>query len=91
MHPCLSEFPSNSFYEGTLQNEDTKSEAGANKEKESISVIFSIFQSIKHSEDIVDATKSGVMTAETGTYRWIIVCINCINFRNFIPNFRIIV
>ena len=35
--------------------------------------------------------QSGVMTAETGTYRWIIVCINCINFRNFIPNFRIIV
>ena len=35
--------------------------------------------------------QSGVMTAETGTYRWIIVCINCINFWNFIPNFRIIV
>ena len=42
------------------KDEDTKSEAGANKEKESISVIFSIFQSIKHSEDIVDATKSKV-------------------------------
>ncbi|XWS18109.1 hypothetical protein CRYUN_Cryun32bG0013400 [Craigia yunnanensis] len=40
------------------KDEDTKSEPGANKEKESISVIFSIFKSIKHSEDIVDATKS---------------------------------
>ncbi|XVF75159.1 hypothetical protein PTKIN_Ptkin13bG0164900 [Pterospermum kingtungense] len=40
------------------KDEDAKSEAGANKEKESISVIFSIFKSIKHSEDIVDATKS---------------------------------
>ncbi|XVE87621.1 hypothetical protein DITRI_Ditri19aG0002600 [Diplodiscus trichospermus] len=40
------------------KDEDTKSEAGANKEKESISVIFSIFKSIKLSEDIVDATKS---------------------------------
>ncbi|XP_022716254.1 sister chromatid cohesion protein PDS5 homolog A-like isoform X2 [Durio zibethinus] len=39
------------------KDEDTKSEAGVN-EKESIFVIFSIFQSIKHSEDIVDATKS---------------------------------
>lgn len=42
------------------KDEDAKSEAGANKEKESISVIFSIFKSIKHSEDIVDATKSKV-------------------------------
>ncbi|OMO76990.1 Armadillo-like helical [Corchorus capsularis] len=40
------------------KDEDTKSEAGASKEKESISVIFSIFRTIKHSEDIVDATKS---------------------------------
>ncbi|XVF28073.1 hypothetical protein REPUB_Repub14bG0164100 [Reevesia pubescens] len=40
------------------KDEDTKSEGGADKDKESISVIFSIFQSIKHSEDIVDATKS---------------------------------
>ncbi|XVF26230.1 hypothetical protein REPUB_Repub13aG0281300 [Reevesia pubescens] len=40
------------------KDEDTKSEAGANKEKESISLIFYIFQSIKHSEDSVDATKS---------------------------------
>ncbi|XWS12972.1 hypothetical protein CRYUN_Cryun37aG0135600 [Craigia yunnanensis] len=39
------------------KDEDARSEAGANKE-ESISVIFSIFKSIKHSEDIVDATKS---------------------------------
>ena len=42
------------------KDEDTKTEPGANKEKESISVIFSIFKSIKHSEDIVDATKSKV-------------------------------
>ncbi|XP_007026378.2 PREDICTED: sister chromatid cohesion protein PDS5 homolog A isoform X2 [Theobroma cacao] len=40
------------------KDEDTKSEAGANKEKESISMIFSIFQSIKRSEDLLDATKS---------------------------------
>ncbi|XP_022723521.1 sister chromatid cohesion protein PDS5 homolog A isoform X3 [Durio zibethinus] len=40
------------------KDEDAKSEAGANKEKESISVIFSFFKSIKHSEDIVDVTKS---------------------------------
>ncbi len=26
MHPCLSEFPSNLFYEGTLQNGVTKAE-----------------------------------------------------------------
>lgn len=26
MHPCLSEFPSNSFYEGTLQNGVTVNE-----------------------------------------------------------------
>jgi regulator of nonsense transcripts 1 len=26
MHPCLSEFPSNSFYEGSLQNGVTMSE-----------------------------------------------------------------
>nr|KJB68483.1 hypothetical protein B456_010G248500 [Gossypium raimondii] len=40
------------------KDEDAKSEADANKEKENISMIFSIFKSIKHSEDIVDATKS---------------------------------
>jgi superfamily I DNA and/or RNA helicase len=26
MHPCLSEFPSNTFYEGTLQNGVTEAE-----------------------------------------------------------------
>eukprot|EP00967_Tisochrysis_lutea_P090896 scaffold130207_cov32-Tisochrysis_lutea.AAC.7 len=26
MHPCLSEFPSNTFYEGTLQNGITSAE-----------------------------------------------------------------
>ncbi|KAE8655726.1 putative ADP-ribosylation factor GTPase-activating protein AGD13-like isoform 1 [Hibiscus syriacus] len=40
------------------KDEDAKSEAGANKEKESISLIFSIFKSIKHSEDVFDAIKS---------------------------------
>ncbi|KAK8629893.1 hypothetical protein V6N13_078711 [Hibiscus sabdariffa] len=40
------------------KDEDAKSEAGANKEKESISLIFSIFKSIQHSEDVVDAIKS---------------------------------
>ncbi|KAE8709123.1 putative ARF GTPase activator [Hibiscus syriacus] len=40
------------------KDDDAKSEAGANKEKESISLIFSIFKSIKHSEDVVDAIKS---------------------------------
>ncbi|CBI33245.3 unnamed protein product, partial [Vitis vinifera] len=39
-------------------DEDTKAEAGADKEKEGISAIISIFQSIKLSEDIVDAAKS---------------------------------
>lgn len=42
------------------RDEDTKSEIGVNKEKQSISVIFSIFRSIKCSEDNVDATKSEV-------------------------------
>lgn len=43
-------------------DDDTKAEASINKEKEieSISVIVSIFQSIKCSKDIVDATKSKV-------------------------------
>ncbi|XP_062162943.1 sister chromatid cohesion protein PDS5 homolog A [Alnus glutinosa] len=42
------------------RDEDTKSEASSNKEKdrESISIISSIFQSIKCSEDIVDTAKS---------------------------------
>ncbi|KAG4143844.1 hypothetical protein ERO13_D06G217750v2 [Gossypium hirsutum] len=40
------------------KDEDAKSEADANKEKENISMILFIFKSIKHSEDIVDATKS---------------------------------
>ncbi|PPD78128.1 hypothetical protein GOBAR_DD24929 [Gossypium barbadense] len=43
------------------KDEDAKSEADANKEKENISMIFSIFKSIKHSEDIVDATKSKLL------------------------------
>lgn len=44
------------------RDEDAKSEASTNKEKdrESISIISSIFQSIKCSEDIVDAAKSKV-------------------------------
>lgn len=42
------------------KDEDVKSEANNKKEKESISAMVSIFQSIKVSEDIVDATKSKV-------------------------------
>ena len=44
------------------RDEDAKSEASTNKDKdrESISIISSIFQSIKCSEDIVDAAKSKV-------------------------------
>ena len=54
---------------------------------------FTALQVVKVADFGVARVKlqSGVMTVETGTYRWIIVCINCINFRNFIPNFRIIV
>ncbi|XP_031270403.1 sister chromatid cohesion protein PDS5 homolog A-like [Pistacia vera] len=40
------------------KDEDVKSEASNNKEKESISPIISLFHSIKCSEDIVDAAKS---------------------------------
>ncbi|KAA8519226.1 hypothetical protein F0562_013482 [Nyssa sinensis] len=39
-------------------DEDGNSEVSINKEKESISLIISIFQSIKSSEDIVDPAKS---------------------------------
>ena len=42
------------------RDEDAKSEATTNKEKEIISTITSIFQSIKHSEDIIDASKTKV-------------------------------
>lgn len=42
------------------KDEDVKSEATNNKEKESISAIISIFHSIKCSEDIIDAAKSKV-------------------------------
>ncbi|GMI64562.1 hypothetical protein like AT5G47690 [Hibiscus trionum] len=40
------------------RDEDNQLETSVNKGKESISVIFSIFRSIKRSEDNVDATKS---------------------------------
>ncbi|XP_015583400.1 sister chromatid cohesion protein PDS5 homolog A isoform X1 [Ricinus communis] len=40
------------------KDEDVKSESTTNKEKEIISAIVSIFQSIKCSEDVVDAAKS---------------------------------
>ncbi|KAI9123829.1 hypothetical protein K1719_005129 [Acacia pycnantha] len=40
------------------RDEDAKSEATSNKEKEIISTITSIFQSIKHAEDMVDTSKS---------------------------------
>ncbi|XP_061339796.1 sister chromatid cohesion protein PDS5 homolog A-like isoform X2 [Gastrolobium bilobum] len=40
------------------RDEDAKSEVITNKEKEIISTITSIFQNIKHSEDVVDTSKS---------------------------------
>ncbi|KAI9119740.1 hypothetical protein K1719_009129 [Acacia pycnantha] len=40
------------------RDEDAKSEATSNEEKEIISTITSIFQSIKHVEDMVDTSKS---------------------------------
>ncbi|XP_027333272.1 sister chromatid cohesion protein PDS5 homolog A-like isoform X2 [Abrus precatorius] len=40
------------------RDEDAKSEVTTDKEKEIISAITSIFQNIKHSEDMVDASKS---------------------------------
>lgn len=43
------------------KDEDVKSDASANKEKESISTIVSIFRSINCSEDMVDAAKSKVV------------------------------
>lgn len=45
------------------KDEDVKSEANITKEKENISTIFSIFHSIRNSEDIVDATKSKISHA----------------------------
>ena len=42
------------------RDEDVKSEASSNILKETIFAITSIFQSIKQSEDIVDAAKSKV-------------------------------
>ncbi|KAI4298831.1 hypothetical protein L6164_032348 [Bauhinia variegata] len=40
------------------RDEDAKLEGTTNKEKEIISTITSVFESIKHSEDVVDASKS---------------------------------
>ena len=42
------------------RDEDVKSESTSNAEKEDLSAIVSIFQSIKSSEDIYDAVKSKV-------------------------------
>lgn len=42
------------------RNQDVKSEVTTNEEKEIISAITSVFQSIKHSKDMVDASKSKV-------------------------------
>lgn len=42
------------------RDEDAKSEASSNMLRETISTLMSIFQSIKQSEDIVDAAKSKV-------------------------------
>lgn len=42
------------------RDEDVKSEVTTKEEKEIISTITSIFQSIKHSEDMVDVSKSKV-------------------------------
>lgn len=43
-----------------LGDEDGKSEDSINKEKESILIVISIFQSIKRSKDSVDTKKSMV-------------------------------
>lgn len=43
------------------RDEDAKSEVTTDKEKENISTISSIFQNIKHSEDVVDTSKSKVV------------------------------
>jgi len=42
------------------RDEDVKSEVTTDKEKEIISTITCIFLSIKHSEDVVDTSKSKV-------------------------------
>ena len=42
------------------RDEDAKSEVTTDKEKEVISTITSIFLRIKHSEDVVDTSKSKV-------------------------------
>ncbi|XP_016903052.2 sister chromatid cohesion protein PDS5 homolog A isoform X1 [Cucumis melo] len=45
------------------KDEDLKSEANSTKEKENVSTIFSIFHSIRNSEDVVDATKTKISYA----------------------------
>lgn len=42
------------------RDQDVKSELTTNEEKEIISAITSVFQSIKHSKDMVDESKSKV-------------------------------
>lgn len=62
------------------KDEDVKSESTSNIEKEDLSAIVSIFQSIKSSEDIYDAVKSKV------EYRISLVHIVC--FYSYMSIFR---
>lgn len=59
------------------RDEDAKSEASTNKEKEKevISVINSIFHSIKCSEDVVDAAKSKVLISYSWLFQLLLVSI----------------
>ena len=59
------------------RDEDAKSEASTNKEKEKevISVINSIFHSIKCSEDVVDAAKSKVLISYSWLFQLLLVFI----------------
>lgn len=59
------------------RDEDAKSEASTNKEKEKevISVINSIFHSIKCSEDVVDAAKSKVLISYSWLFQLLLVSV----------------
>lgn len=59
------------------RDEDAKSETSTNKEKEKevISVINSIFHSIKCSEDVVDAAKSKVLISYSWLFQLLLVSV----------------
>ncbi|GMN36667.1 hypothetical protein TIFTF001_006193 [Ficus carica] len=56
--PNVDECKDVQAFEVLYRDEDAKSEASSNMLRETISTLMSIFQSIKQSEDIVDAAKS---------------------------------